>query len=147
MLLVDPDPDPELLNQHLLRYKKLTKITRQRIEKNTVKSSIICPEINKKEFTTGLSMSLVKIIKFIRFLTFYNVLCFTDQIYQYVQSYYLLHTYSKTKFFEYVMSLVAHQFGRVEFRILTIFSSGRKKSKQIFKIQHIQIDEHSCGNS
>jgi len=49
---VDPDPDPELLKQHLLRYKKLTKITRQRIEKNTVKSSIICPEINKKEFTT-----------------------------------------------------------------------------------------------
>ena len=85
LLLVDPDPDPELLNQHLLRYKKLTKLTRQRIEKNTVKSSIICPEINKKEFTTGLSMSLVQIIKFIRFFfTFYNTLIFTDQIYLYV---------------------------------------------------------------
>ena len=70
LLLVDPDPDPELLNQHLLRTKKLTKLTRQRIEKNTVKSSIICPEVNKKEFTTGLSMSLVQIIKFIRFLNF-----------------------------------------------------------------------------
>ena len=50
-----------MLNQHLLRQKKLTKLTRQRIEKNTVKSSIICPEINKKEFTTGLSMYLVQI--------------------------------------------------------------------------------------
>ena len=73
-----------MLNQHLLRTKKLTKLTRQRIEKNTVKSSIICPEINKKEFTTGLSMSLVQIIKFIHFLTFYNALIFTEQIYLYV---------------------------------------------------------------
>ena len=95
-MLVDPDPDPELLNQHLLRQKKLTKLTRQRIEKNTVKSSIICPEINKKEFTTGLSMSLVQIIKFIRFCfvfyffnTTYILINFTDQIYHYLLITYL----------------------------------------------------------
>ena len=45
-----------------------------------------------------------------------------------------------------LMSLVAYRFGRVEFQILNIcycfFSAGAvKKSKQIFEIQHVQIDE------
>ena len=44
------------------------------------------------------------------------------------------------------MSLVAHQFGRVEFPISNICycflqAIAVEKSKQIFEIRHVQIDE------
>ena len=42
------------------------------------------------------------------------------------------------------MSLVAHRFGRVEFQKFAIVffrQAQLKKSKQIFEIRHIQIDE------
>ena len=41
------------------------------------------------------------------------------------------------------MFLVAHQFGRVEFRIFVVFyrQAQLKKSKQIFEIRNVQIDE------
>ena len=46
--------------------------------------------------------------------------------------------------FRSLMSLVAHRFGRVEFRIFVIVffrQAQLKKSKQIFEIQHVQIDD------
>ena len=45
------------------------------------------------------------------------------------------------------MSLVAHRFGRVEFKkIVVVFLQAivvKKKSKQIFEIQHVQINDIS----
>ena len=41
------------------------------------------------------------------------------------------------------MSLVAHRFGHVEFRILVVFyrQAQLKKSKQIFQIRHVQMNQ------
>ena len=53
-----------------------------------------------------------------------------------IWSFFKAHAYSMY----FILPEMVHQFGLVEFRIVVIVSF-RKKSKQIFYIRHIQIDE------
>ena len=57
----------------------------------------------------------------------------------------VLSVFSNKKYVKMLlMSLVAHRFGRVEYWIFVIFFFRQmqlKKSKQIFEIRHVQIDD------